>query len=86
MRTRHDPNGTVSRESRSRWQRSKRRRISRLWLLSSLVVPLAVSSAAVAQPITLGGFTFESNASADHGVLLPGAAPSFFLCCSRPQS
>jgi hypothetical protein len=53
----------------------------RLALLLSLLVPLAVVSAtAAAQPISIGGFMFEANASADHGVLVPGAAPSFFLC------
>jgi len=53
----------------------------RLAVLLSLLVPLAVvSTPAAAQPITIGGFTFEANASADHGVLVPGAAPSFFLC------
>jgi len=70
----------------SPWRRDpKRGPMRRLALLLSLLLPLAVlSAAAAAQPISIGGFTFEENASADHGVLLPGADPSFFLCGVSP--
>ena len=51
-----------------------------LALLAAVLVSLAAVATAAAQPISIGGFTFEENASADHGVLLAGAAPTFFLC------